>query len=104
MKELVLESIPKPVSLHVTDSNIAVQKPLNSAKPQEQNTLPSMELLTEYFGFCPIDFVDDIINAVNDLLYKAMDELERMIRTALEDSEEVERVCSECEALCFSKD
>jgi hypothetical protein len=55
----------------------------------------NMEVLTEYFGFSPIDFVDDIINTVNDLLYNAMDKLENLMRPIVseQDLETVLNVC-----------
>jgi len=31
---------------------------------------------TEFFGFTPISFVDDVINSVNEYLYQAMDQLQ----------------------------
>ena len=79
MKELVLDSIkpqPEPIS----------QPPSNAS------FLLHLELLTEYFGFNPMDFVDEIINTANDLLYKAMDELEKILRLEIKDEALVERV------------
>lgn len=35
-------------------------------------TPTTTEILTEHFGFVPIEFVDDVINAVNEILYESM--------------------------------
>ena len=42
-------------------------------------TDPKPELFvreTEFFGFTPISFVDDVINSVNEYLYQAMEQLQ----------------------------
>ena len=77
MKELVLETI-KHQETTASGNNVSFLK--------------HMELLTEYFGFNPMDFVDDIINTANDLLYKAMDELEKIVRLEIKDAAQVEKV------------
>ena len=59
---------------------------------ESKSSSTCMETLTEYFGFSPTEFVDDIINTVNDSLYKAMDELEKLVQTQIKDQEQVEKV------------
>ncbi|CAG8454647.1 4321_t:CDS:2 [Ambispora leptoticha] len=53
-------------------------------------SLPNTELLTTHFGFVPIAFIDDIINAVNDLIYQAADIFEKYVDDRLSDPEECE--------------
>ena len=77
MKDLVLSGIIKE-----PEANPSHEKAI-------KRTL--LELLTEYFGFYPIDFVDDIINTVNSLLYNAMDELEKILLKEFHDKETVEK-------------
>ena len=52
----------------------------------------SAELVAEHFGFVPTEFVDDIINAINELIYQAMSELQIFVANELESEEEAERV------------
>ena len=87
MKPLILQGICK--------ENKETQPNATSSNTESNENIPitcQMELLTEYFGFSPIDFVDDIINTVNDLLYKAMDELEKIISPEIQENELVEKV------------
>lgn len=37
------------------------------------------QLLTEHFGFQPITVVDDIINIINDIMYKCTEQIERSL-------------------------
>jgi hypothetical protein len=86
MKELVLDYItPKEPQEPVTETNVPFLK--------------HMELLTEHFGFNPMDFVDDIINTANDLIYKAMDQLEKIISLEIKDPALVEKGMSSIETL-----
>ena len=44
-----------------------------------QNLISQPEIFvreTEFFGFTPISFVDDVINSVNEYLYRALDHLQ----------------------------
>lgn len=102
MKELVLglskkiSKEPEVASESIEEGSMAGQV---SQEGEKVSTLTQMEVLTEYFGFCPIDFVDDIINAVNDLLYKAMDELEKLIRQEIKDEDLIEKGMTAVETL-----
>ena len=37
------------------------------------------ELETEFFGFTPISFIDDVVNAVNEYMYAAADSLQSFV-------------------------
>lgn len=39
----------------------------------------SLQLLTEHFGFVPTDFVDDVINSINELVHEAIRQLETFL-------------------------
>jgi hypothetical protein len=39
--------------------------------------------LTEHLGYLPLSFIDDVINSVNDLLYKGIDIVENYAEEAL---------------------
>jgi hypothetical protein len=107
MKELQLQGLNKGLGQKTQIQESTNEKDVSNMEPQKeqekqqdlQDTAAHMELLTEYFGFCPIDFVDDIINTVNDLLYKSMDELEKIIRAELTDEDQVERGMAAVETL-----
>ncbi|KAF9423771.1 hypothetical protein BGZ94_008172 [Podila epigama] len=43
------------------------------------------QLLTEHFGFSPLSFVDDVINAVNNMIYQASMALQEFIELQLQD-------------------
>jgi hypothetical protein len=53
---------------------------------------PSLEIFADHFGFLPTQFVDDVINGVNDLVAQAMSELERVIELQLGASPDTEKV------------
>jgi hypothetical protein len=107
MKELQLQGLNKGLLQKPQIQDSFKEKNVPDVEPQQElethqeqeDTAAHMELLTEYFGFCPIDFVDDIINTVNDLLYKAMDELEKIIRAELADEDQVVRGMAAVETL-----
>ena len=44
-----------------------------SSMTNEKQT--AFEIETEFFGFTPVSFVDDVINAVNEYIYAAGDSL-----------------------------
>lgn len=49
----------------------------------EMNTVPDIEvrttqLLIEHFGYKPISVIDDIINAINEIMYKCTEQLEQI--------------------------
>jgi hypothetical protein len=86
MKELILDQVtPQEPQELVPETNVPFLK--------------HMELLTEHFGFNPMDFVDDIINTANDLIYKAMDQLEKIISLEIKDADLVEKGMSSIETL-----
>jgi hypothetical protein len=37
------------------------------------------ELETEFFGFTPISFIDDVVNVVNEYMYAAADSLQSFV-------------------------
>jgi hypothetical protein len=43
--------------------------------------LETFELETEFLGFTPLSFVDDIVNMVNEYLYAAADSLQSYIES-----------------------
>lgn len=54
--------------------------------------LKSMRLLTEHFGYPPIEVIDDIINAINDIMYRCTEQLEQILLTQKEQLDEEKRV------------
>jgi hypothetical protein len=54
------------------------------------------EAATEYFGFTPVSYVDDVVNAVNQYVFQAVESLQAFLvsrRTpATATVEEIERV------------
>ncbi len=49
-------------------------------------------LVTEHLGFAPVSFVDDVINAINTLLYRCMNELEQVVESQLGAGDELDKV------------
>ncbi|KAI8842986.1 Mis12 protein-domain-containing protein [Chytridium lagenaria] len=60
------------------------------------------DLVVEHFGFPPIEFIDDVINAVNDLMYQAMEEFQSFVDGEMEDTVEVEKGMAALETLLES--
>ena len=52
---------------------------------------PNFEAVVEVLGFVPISFVDEVINSVNDVIYRAIDTLESYVAEHL-DPDEAEQV------------
>lgn len=46
---------------------------------QEEIQLQTTRLLTEHFGFQPITVIDDIINAINEIMYRCTEQLEQIL-------------------------
>ncbi|RKP34092.1 centromere protein Mis12, partial [Dimargaris cristalligena] len=57
------------------------------------------ELIIEHFGFTPLSCIDDIINAVNDILYQATSSLERFITKEMGECPEAEQGIHQIETL-----
>ncbi|KAJ3107455.1 hypothetical protein HDU97_004051 [Phlyctochytrium planicorne] len=57
------------------------------------------DLIVEHFGFPPIEFIDDVINSVNDLMYQAMEEFQRFVEGEVDDQVEVEKGMAALETL-----
>ncbi|KAJ3045328.1 hypothetical protein HDV00_010196 [Rhizophlyctis rosea] len=61
---------------------------------------PAQELLTEHLGFPPIQYVDDIINAVNDVSYNGIQACEKFVLDVMKlDEEEAEKGLAATETL-----
>jgi hypothetical protein len=41
----------------------------------------NQELIVEHLGFAPVQFIDEIVNLVNENMYKCMSKFERIIET-----------------------
>lgn len=39
----------------------------------------SSQLVTEHLGFTPVKFIDDLINSINEIMYRCMSDLELVI-------------------------
>ncbi|KAJ3412872.1 hypothetical protein HDV05_008808 [Chytridiales sp. JEL 0842] len=59
----------------------------------------SNELLAEHFGFVPTEFIDDVINAMNELVYQAMEEFQAFVENEGGDELEVEKGMTSLETL-----
>jgi kinetochore protein Mis12/MTW1 len=47
--------------------------------PMSATDLEIFETETEFFGFTPISFVDDVVNAINEYIYAAADSLQNYV-------------------------
>ncbi|KAJ3138039.1 hypothetical protein HDU90_001515 [Geranomyces variabilis] len=59
----------------------------------------SLELITEQLGWAPVSYVDDIINALNDLAYKGISSFEQWLRAYGLEEEETEKGLAATETL-----
>ncbi|KAI8827104.1 Mis12 protein-domain-containing protein [Fimicolochytrium jonesii] len=59
----------------------------------------SSELITELTGWAPLTYVDDVINAVNDIAYKGMDSFGEWVQNCGLDEDEAEKGLSATETL-----
>ncbi|KAJ3034556.1 hypothetical protein HK097_004471, partial [Rhizophlyctis rosea] len=61
---------------------------------------PTQELLTEHLGFPPMQYVDDVINAVNDNAYRGIAACEKFVLDVIKlDEEEAEKGLAATETL-----
>jgi hypothetical protein len=51
-----------------------------SQTPHKSSTLPQQASSEAHFGFAPVAFVDDVVNACNDYAYDGVDYVERKLR------------------------
>ena len=68
-----------------------------AAAPPAEPPLAAFEAATEFFGFTPVEFVDDVVNMVNDYAVTAADHilaylLKRKAPASVSDLE-IEQVC-----------
>ncbi|KAG9296616.1 hypothetical protein G9A89_002887 [Geosiphon pyriformis] len=59
----------------------------------------NIELMTEHFGFLPLSFIDDVINAVNELIYQVAQSLEIFLEQTTGGGEETEQGIHQVETL-----
>lgn len=75
--------------------------------------LPSTTVLTEHLGYAPISLIDDVINAVNEILYDCTQAMENVLKahySSPEEEDEIELGTAKLETLlenavdkCFDK-
>ena len=53
--------------------------PREKAMNEEEIQLNTTRLLTEHFGFQPITVIDDIINVINEIMYRCTEQLEQIL-------------------------
>ncbi|KAF9571742.1 hypothetical protein BGW38_008589, partial [Lunasporangiospora selenospora] len=92
---LVVNVIPDPpfTSAAATSATAAAEvgpsSGLTVAQQQEAWTkarqIHQQQLLTEHFGFSPLSFVDDVINAVNHMIYQASMALQEYVENRTRD-------------------
>ncbi|KAJ3218075.1 hypothetical protein HDU67_006633 [Dinochytrium kinnereticum] len=78
---------------------VETQKKMSDEAMEMERRRREEDLVVEHFGFAPVDFVDDVINAVNDLMYQAMEEFQRFVEGEMEDQVEVEKGMASLETL-----
>jgi hypothetical protein len=62
----------------------------------------STELLAEHFGFAPTEFIDDVINTMNEIVYEAMAEFQYFVEAEGVDQDEAEKGIAALETLVES--
>ncbi|KAJ2781187.1 hypothetical protein GGI15_003287 [Coemansia interrupta] len=77
--------------------------PGRHAEPQYKCVYPPSEtaqsLIVEHFGFLPISFIDEIINAANDTIYRATDALSKFVEKEQGSSEATSQAVNKAETL-----
>ncbi|KAJ1820314.1 hypothetical protein LPJ56_003461 [Coemansia sp. RSA 2599] len=59
----------------------------------------TQSLIVEHFGFLPISFIDEIINAANDTIYRATDALSKFVEKEQGSSEATSQAINKAETL-----
>ncbi|KAJ2508511.1 hypothetical protein IWW47_000573 [Coemansia sp. RSA 2052] len=59
----------------------------------------AQSLIVEHFGFLPISFIDEIINAANDTIYRATDALSKFVEKEQGSSEATSQAINKAETL-----
>ncbi|KAJ2521633.1 hypothetical protein GGI11_000908 [Coemansia sp. RSA 2049] len=82
---------------------IAGATPGHHGEPQFKCVYPPSEktqsLVVEHFGFLPITFIDEIINAANDTIYRATDALSKFVEGEQGSSEATSQAITKAETL-----
>ncbi|KAJ1644950.1 hypothetical protein J3B02_001091 [Coemansia erecta] len=82
---------------------IAGATPGRQHEPQYKCVYPPSEitqsLIVEHFGFLPISFIDEIINAANDTIYRATDALSKFVEKEQGSSEATSQAVNKAETL-----
>ncbi|KAJ2726509.1 hypothetical protein GGI07_000451 [Coemansia sp. Benny D115] len=82
---------------------IAGATPGKHVEPQFKCVYPPDELtqglIVEHFGFLPISFIDEIINAANDTVYRATDALSKFVEKEQGTSEATSQAVNKAETL-----
>ncbi|KAJ3176493.1 hypothetical protein HDU87_005187 [Geranomyces variabilis] len=97
----------RPPVLRVPSPPADAQTPQSPPPPPPQPALPtsqtsrnaSLELITEQLGWAPVSYIDDIINALNDLAYKGISSFEQWLRAYGLEEEETEKGLAATETL-----
>ncbi|KAJ1729961.1 hypothetical protein LPJ61_003269 [Coemansia biformis] len=83
--------------------NIAGATPGKHSDPQFRCVYPPTEsaqsLIVEHFGFLPISFIDEIINAANDTIYRATDALCKFVEQEQGSGEATSQAINKVETL-----
>ncbi|KAJ3278549.1 hypothetical protein HDU76_009847 [Blyttiomyces sp. JEL0837] len=56
-------------------------------KHREKQDMLARELLVDHFGFEPVEFIDDVINSVNSLMYQTLSALEEFVEDQIGEEE-----------------
>ncbi|KAJ2368055.1 hypothetical protein H4S01_001807 [Coemansia sp. RSA 2610] len=82
---------------------IASATPTKRGEPQFKCVYPPSEdtqsLVVEHFGFLPISFIDEIINAANDTIYRATDALCKFVEKEQGSGEATSQAINKAETL-----
>ncbi|KAI9091113.1 Mis12 protein-domain-containing protein [Phlyctochytrium arcticum] len=82
------------------ESSLPTAEPPKPVLPDSQTARDaSLELVTEQLGWAPVSFVDDVVNAMNDLAYKGISSFEQWLEEYGLDEEEAEKGLAATETL-----
>ncbi|KAJ2909611.1 hypothetical protein GGI21_001710 [Coemansia aciculifera] len=103
--EAAVETVPcTPLTSNNTLSEeILGATPGRHTEPEFKCVYPPSEdaqsLIVEHFGFLPISFIDEIINAANDTIYRATDALSKFVEKEQGSSEATSQAINAAETL-----
>ena len=95
MRRFTLNILPRDAAPLVEEEPIPVVEekpepvPVIEEKPKSSRLNAQTVFLADTLGFLPTNFIDDVINAMNSLIYEALGEVEKFLQDKFAETPEV---------------